>query len=186
MPPKFDPNAVYEVILRVTGGEGAATAALAPKIGPLGLAPKKISDDIAKSTGDWKGLRITVKLIVQNRQAKIEVLPSASSLVIKALKEAPRDRKKVKNSKFMSKKLFTIHFFKMSIHFLVKHDGSVTFDEIISIARQMRPRSMARTLQGTVKEILGTAQSVGCKVDGQNPHDIILKVDSGEYQVPEK
>ena len=37
MPPKFDPNAVYEVILRVTGGEGAATAALAPKIGPLGL-----------------------------------------------------------------------------------------------------------------------------------------------------
>lgn len=99
MPPKFDPNAVYTVILRVTGGEGAATAALAPKIGPLGLAPKKISDDIAKSTGDWKGLRITVKLTVQNRQAKIDVVPSASSLVVKALKEPPRDRKKVKNSK---------------------------------------------------------------------------------------
>jgi large subunit ribosomal protein L12e len=41
-------------------------------------------------------------------------------------------------------------------------------------------------LKGTVKEILGTAQSTGCKVDGQNPHDIILKVDSGEYAVPEK
>jgi large subunit ribosomal protein L12e len=37
MPPKLDPTAVHEVILRVTGGEGAATAALAPKIGPLGL-----------------------------------------------------------------------------------------------------------------------------------------------------
>ena len=37
MPPKFDPTAVHKVILRVTGGEGAATAALAPKIGPLGL-----------------------------------------------------------------------------------------------------------------------------------------------------
>ena len=37
MPPKFDPTAVHTVILRVTGGEGAATAALAPKIGPLGL-----------------------------------------------------------------------------------------------------------------------------------------------------
>jgi large subunit ribosomal protein L12e len=98
MPPKFDPNAVYTVILRVTGGEGAATAALAPKIGPLGLAPKKISDDIAKSTTDWKGLRITVRLTVQNRQAKIDVVPSASSLVVKALREPPRDRKKVKNS----------------------------------------------------------------------------------------
>jgi hypothetical protein len=33
---------------------------------------------------------------------------------------------------------------------------------------------------------LGTAQSVGCKVDGLNPHDIIEKVNSGEYNVPEK
>ncbi|CAF0707144.1 unnamed protein product [Brachionus calyciflorus] len=165
MPPKFDPTAIHEVTLRVTGGEGAATAALAPKIGPLGLAPKKISEDIAKNTGDWKGLRITVKLTIQNRQAKIEVVPSASSLVIKALKEPPRDKKKVKN---------------------IKHDGNVAFDEIISIARIMRPRSMANQLRGTVLEILGTAQSVGCKVDGQHPHDIIEKVQSGEYAVPEK
>ena len=50
----------------------------------------------------------------------------------------------------------------------------------------MRPRSMAATLAGTVKEILGTAQSVGCNVDGVNPHDIIMKVNSGEYSVPEK
>jgi len=165
MPPKFDPTAIHEVILRVTGGEGAATAALAPKIGPLGLAPKKISEDIAKNTTEWKGLRITVKLTIQNRQAKIEVLPSASSLVIRALKEPPRDKKKVKN---------------------IKHDGNVVFDEILKVARIMRERSMARTLRGTVKEILGTAQSVGCKVDVQHPHDIIAKVDSGEYSVPEK
>ncbi len=45
---------------------------------------------------------------------------------------------------------------------------------------------MANKLSGTVKEILGTAQSVGCKVDGQNPHDVILKVDSGVYTVPDK
>ena len=41
------------------------------QIGPLGLSPKKVGDDIAKSTQDWKGLRIMVKLIVQNRQAKV-------------------------------------------------------------------------------------------------------------------
>lgn len=67
----------------------------------LWQAPKKISEDIAKNTGDWKGLRITVKLTIQNRQAKIDVVPSASSLVIKALKEPPRDKKKVKNSKYL-------------------------------------------------------------------------------------
>ena len=60
-------------------------------------SPKKIGDDICKATSDWKGLKITVCLTIQNRQAKVSVVPSASSLVIKALKEPPRDRKKVKN-----------------------------------------------------------------------------------------
>ena len=63
-------------------------------------SPKKIGDDIAKATGDWKGLKITVKLIIQNRQAKVEVVPSASSLIIRALKEPPRDRKKVKHGNY--------------------------------------------------------------------------------------
>ncbi len=46
-----------------------AASSLAPKIGPLGLSPKKIGEDIAKETArDWKGLRVTVKLTVQNRQ----------------------------------------------------------------------------------------------------------------------
>jgi hypothetical protein len=37
----------------------------------------------------------------------------------------------------------------------VKHSGNLVLDDIIKIARVMRPRSMARTLVGTVKEILG-------------------------------
>ncbi|KAJ3021692.1 UNVERIFIED_CONTAM: 60S ribosomal protein L12 [Siphonaria sp. JEL0065] len=164
MPPKFDPSEVKIVMLRATGGEVAGGSALAPKIGPLGLSPKKVGDDIAKATQEWKGLRITVKLIVQNRQAQIEVVPSASSLVIKALKEPPRDRKKEKN---------------------IKHSGNVSLDNIIEIARKMRAKSMAKEFKGTVREILGTAFSVGCTVDGQSPQDISEKVQSGEIEVPE-
>ena len=84
------------VCLRAVGGEVAATSSLAPKVGPLGLSPKKIGDDIAKATQDWKGLKITVRLTIQNRQAKVDVVPSAAALIIKALKEPPRDRKKVR------------------------------------------------------------------------------------------
>ena len=99
MPPKMDPNEVRLVYVRVTGGEVPGASSLAPKVGPLGMSPKKVGDDIVKATqGEWKGLRVTCKLIVQNRQAKVEVVPSAGSLIIKALKEPPRDRKKVKNS----------------------------------------------------------------------------------------
>jgi hypothetical protein len=49
-------------------------------------SPKKVGEDIAKATGAWKGLRVTVQLTIQNRQATVSVVPSASSLVIKALK----------------------------------------------------------------------------------------------------
>ncbi|KAI8622228.1 60S ribosomal protein L12 [Chytriomyces sp. MP71] len=163
MPPKFDPSEVKIVMLRATGGEVAGGSALAPKIGPLGLSPKKVGDDIAKATQEWKGLRITVKLIVQNRQAAIEVVPSASSLVIRALKEPPRDRKKEKN---------------------IKHSGNVSLNDIIEIARKMRAKSMAKEFKGTVREILGTAFSVGCTVDGMSPQELSEKVQSGEIEVP--
>ena len=110
-----------------------------------------------------KGLRVTVKLRIQNRQATVSVVPSASSLVIRALKEPPRDRKKEKN---------------------IKHTKSIPLDEIIKIARTMREanKSLAKDLRGTVKEILGTAFSVGCQVDGRSPKDVGDDVDSGEVE----
>jgi large subunit ribosomal protein L12e len=78
------------------------------------LSPKKVGEDIAKGTKDWKGLRVTVQLTIQNRQAQVSVVPSASSLVIKALKEPLRDRKKEKNSKFLKSQIvcmFSYGFF---------------------------------------------------------------------------
>lgn len=50
----------------------------------------------------------------------------------------------------------------------------------------MRSKSLAKNLAGGVKEILGTAQSVGCTIDGRPPHDIIEAIDSGEIDVPEE
>lgn len=47
---------------------------------------------------DYKSLRLIVKLTVANRVATIEAMPSTACLVIKGLKEPPRDRKKEKNS----------------------------------------------------------------------------------------
>lgn len=57
-------------------------------------------------------------------------------------------------------------------------------DQVIDIARIMRTRSMARHLSGTVKEILGTAQSVGCTVDGSHPHDKIDEIKEGTITIP--
>jgi len=163
MPPKFDPTEIKIIYLRCFGGEAAGASSLAPKVGPLGLSAKKIADDIAKSTMNYKGLRVTVKLIVQNRIAQIEVVPSAAALIVKALAEPERDRKKEKN---------------------VKHNGNISLEQLYDIARTMRPRSMAKEFTGTVKEILGTAVSVGCTVNGRNPRDLQQDIDDGKESVP--
>uniref|UniRef100_A0A8C2V0E8 60S ribosomal protein L12 n=1 Tax=Chinchilla lanigera TaxID=34839 RepID=A0A8C2V0E8_CHILA len=155
MPPKFDPTEIKVVYLRCTGGEVGTISALAPKVSSLGLSPKKVGDDIAKATGDRQGLRITVKLTIQNKQAQIDVVPSPSALL--ALREPPRDRKKQKN---------------------IKHSGNITFDEIVNIARQMRE------LSGSIKEILGTTQSVGCSGDSGHPRDIIADISNGVAECP--
>jgi large subunit ribosomal protein L12e len=59
-----------------------------------------VADDIAKGTQDWKGQKVTCRLTVQNRVCKVEVIPSAAALLVKALKEPSRDRKKEKNSMY--------------------------------------------------------------------------------------
>lgn len=58
----------------------------------------------------------------------------------------------------------------------IKHTGNISMDDIVEIARVMRPRSCAKTLAGTCKEMLGTAQSVGCTVDHEHPQKIMEKV----------
>lgn len=158
MPGRFDADAVTTIIMRVPGGEPAPASVLAPRVGPLGMSPKKLGDDIAKATQDWVGMGVMVRLEIRNRQASVFVIPSASALVIKALNEPPRDKKKVKN---------------------IKHDGNLTMDDIIMVARTMRERSMSKAFSGTVKEILGTCVSIGCTVDGRCPKDVTKDITDG-------
>jgi large subunit ribosomal protein L12e len=163
MPPKPADTEVKYVIIRSTGGEVPGGSVLAPKLGPLGVPPKKAGDDIAKATQAYKGLKVTVRLAIQNRQATVEVLPSASTLVIQALKEPPRDKKKEKN---------------------IKHNGNLTLNQVYEVARKLKHKSYAKEFSGNVKEILGTCFSVGCTVDGQAPMDLIAQINDGSLEVP--
>jgi len=165
MPGRMDASAITTIIMRVPGGEPAPASVLAPKVGPLGMSPKKLGDDIAKATADWKGMGVMVRLEIQNRQAVVHVIPSASALVIKALKEPPVDKKKVKD---------------------IQHDGNLVLEDILTIARTMRERSMAKQFKGTVKEILGTANSVGCTVDGKTPRQVQKEIDEGIVEIPDE
>merc|ERR1719223_2634164 len=60
---------------------------------------------------DWMGMKVTVKLVVINRQATVSVVPSAASLIIRALNDTANK----------------------------EHDGDITFQDVIDVAKSMRP-----------------------------------------------
>lgn len=124
-------------------------------------SPKKVGDDIQAATKEWKGIKVIVKITIQNRQAGVDVIPTTAPLILKALGVC-RDRKKVKE---------------------IVHDGNLTMDQVIDIARTMRASSQAREFSGTVKEVLGTCFSIGCSVNGKHPRDIQGMIDSGDVTV---
>merc|ERR1739845_23363 len=155
-PPNQEPKILF---LRAIGGEVTAAAALAPRVGPLGMSPKKVGDDIKKATGDWKGQKVTVKLTVINRQATVTVVPSAAAWLIKELGQ------------------------KFAVGQPKIHNGNLTLDQVISVAQKMRKKSIARKMSGTVKEILGTAFSIGCTVGGKHPRDVQKDIDSGDVVI---
>lgn len=165
MGPPPPPGEEKIVFLKAVGGEIGSASALAPKLGPLGLSPKKVGEDIQKATKDWKGIKVMVKLSVVNRVATASIVPSASAMILKELKEPPRDRKKVKN---------------------VVHNGNITLDGVINIARALRYKSMARKLEGTVLEVLGTAFSIGCNVNGKSAKEVQEDIHSGVTVIPDE
>ena len=103
--------------------------------------------------------------VFKNLVATVAVAPSVASRIIRALKEPPRDRKKVKN---------------------IKHSGNVTFAEMIKIGRDAQVNSMSKDLKGCILECLGTAVSVGCTIDGEHPASIQAAVKAGKLKIPDK
>eukprot|EP00971_Amphidinium_carterae_P150453 2982718-Amphidinium_carterae.1 len=122
----------------------------------------------------------------------VDIEPNATSLLIKALKEPIRDRKKVKNIKhngnlpkvcLATKSKTVVACWWSVLFFTVIECVEAT---VLDIARQMRYKSQAKEFKGTVKEVLGSANSIGCTVDGMKPANVQKMIDEDEWDVPEK
>merc|ERR1712127_117325 len=161
MPGKIDFAQLVELNIRVRGGDSKPSIALSQRCGPLGVNAKNIAADIGKLTSKFSEFKVMVKVSVQNRKASVDLLDTTSSLIFKELKEPARDRKKVKN---------------------IKHNGSISFETVKSIAKLMSHKSNAKSMQGTILMVLGTCVSMGAKVDGKCPKEITKMVKEGELE----
>ena len=70
----------------VVGGEATAGQPLGPALGPLGVNVLAIVNEINRITGDFKGMRVPVKVEVDTETKKFTVTvgtPTTSALLVK-------------------------------------------------------------------------------------------------------
>lgn len=164
MKPGMDTEMKF-VSMKIVGGEAPSNAVLSSKLSPYGCNPKKAGEEISKNTKEYTNIRIYVKLSIQSREIKkVEIFPTCSAHIIKALKEPVRQRRKVKNAVY-------------------KHTGNLTIEQVKEIAKKMQNKSLSKDLKAGVKEVLGSCVAVGITVEGKSPKEVTKEVNEGKYQI---
>ena len=130
-------------------------------MGPLGVNVLSIVNEINKATGDFKGMRVPVKVEVdqESKQFSVSVgTPTTSALIVKEAGIAKGSAKP--KAEFV---------------------GDISFEKVLVIARRKIPDSYARTLRSAVKEVVGSCVSMGVKVEGTDPREFIKEIEGGKW-----
>jgi len=145
----------------VTGGEASAGPPLGPALGPMGVNIMEVINAINDKTGDFKGMKVPVTVSVDADTKKWEIdvgIPSASALVLKE-----------------------INIQKGSGTSGTEWVGDIEMDSIIKVANVKLESSYASKLKSVVKQIIGTCQCLGVKIEGKTPKEITLEINEGKW-----
>ena len=145
----------------VTGGEASAGPPLGPALGPLGVNVLGIVNEINRQTADFKGMRVPVKVEVdqETKQFAVSVgTPTTSALVAK---ESVIPKGSAKPNLELA--------------------GDLTMDKVLSIARSKIAGSYAASIRSAVKEVVGSCVSMGVKVEGKDPREFMKEIDAGKW-----
>ncbi len=153
--------ATQRVEVLIEGGKATAAPPLGPALGPLGVNIGKIVSEINQKTASLKGMQVPVTVEVDTETKEYTIIigtPPTSAL----LKKAAGVQKGSGNPK-------------------AEHVGNVSFEQIIEIARTKGDSLLGATLKAKVKEVLGTARSMGITIDGKPAAQVTEEVDAGAY-----
>ncbi len=145
----------------VTGGEASAGPPLGPALGPLGVNVLGIVNEINKLTGDFKGMKVPVKIEVDQETKKFTVVvgtPTTSALIVK---EAAIPKGSGKPN--------------------LEFAGDLTIEKAVSIAKSKMADSYAKSTRSAVKEVVGSCVSMGVKIEGMDPRDFMKEIDAGKW-----
>ena len=149
-----------EVKALVEGGKASAGPPLGPALGPMGVNIGQVVAKINEKTKDFAGMKVPVTVIIDESDKSFEIevgTPPTSALL---LKEAGLEK-------------------GASTH--ETPVGDVSFDTIVKVARMKQDSFGSTDLKNNVKQVLGTAISVGLTVDGKSPKEVTAEVVAGTH-----
>ncbi len=145
----------------VTGGEASAGPPLGPALGPLGVNVLGIVNEINHQTSGFKGMRVPVKVEVdqETKQFVVSVgTPTTSALIAKE-SGIPKGSSKPN----------------------VEFTGELSMDKVVFIAKSKISGSYASTVRSAVKEVVGSCVSMGVKIEGKDAREFMEEIDEGKW-----
>ena len=145
----------------VEGGKATAAPPLGPALGPLGVNIGQVVAEINKKTASFTGMQVPIKVIVDADTKEFEITvgtPPASSLI---KKEAGLE--------------------KGASNPLTDKVADLKIEQIIKVAKMKEDNLLGKDLKNKVREIIGTCQSMGVKVEGSDAPEALKRVEQGEF-----
>ena len=146
----------------VEGGKASPAPPLGSSLGPLKVNVAQIVLDINKKTGDFKGMKVPVKVIVDTETKAYEIeigTPPTAELIKKEIniKAGSGEPNKLKA-------------------------GIIALEQVIKVARMKQGSFFIKDFSAAVRTVLGTCQSLGLLVDGKEAHEVIEEIRQGKHE----
>lgn len=116
---------------------------------------------INELTEDFAGMKVPVKVHVDVETKEFEVEVGVPSVAALLAKEARIEKGSGKPGR--------------------EFVADIPMEKIVKIATMKFGHTTAKSLKGVVKEVLGTCVSVGVKVEGKDPREVIKEVNEGVW-----
>ncbi|MBN1274942.1 50S ribosomal protein L11 [Candidatus Woesearchaeota archaeon] len=145
----------------INGGKASAAPPLGPALGPLGVNIGQVVAEINKKTEAFKGMQVpvTVEVDTDTKAFSITVGTPPASALIKQEAGIQKGSGKPQEDLIADLKV----------------------EQLIKIAKMKEDALSGTTLKEKVKEIAGTCQSMGVKIEGAKAQEFFKDLDAGKY-----
>ncbi|MEM0023947.1 MAG: 50S ribosomal protein L11 [Thermofilaceae archaeon] len=145
----------------VEGGKATAGPPIGPALGPLGINVLEVVRRINELTKDFSGMRVPVKVQVDVEKKSFDVevgTPTTAALIIRELKAERGSGQPSRD-----------------------YVGNLPLESLVKVAMMKKSDIGAKTLKAAVKCVVGTCQSMGVKIDGKTPKEVMKELERGVY-----